>query len=511
MHERESDAVRLAILLSAVTALHLIAAVRFPMVASEAYYRVWAQHPAFGYFDHPPMVAWIGAAFLGAVPASTLAARTGPVLLSALTILLVHRLARDLWPGGRTAWRAAVLFALAPIFFAGGVVLLPDTGLLLFMALTWVLFLRAVRRGTALLPWLLAGAAAGGALLSKFHALALLPPLYGFLLFVPEHRRLLRTPGPWAALAAALLVWSPNLLWNAANGFVTYGFQTQRSGLGAPGFSAKNVLVYLAGPLASLSPLLYAAVLLAAWRAFRRHRRDPETLYLLLAGAPILLFFALLCPLTSIGLHWPAAGFVPLIVLAARKIERGEVLTPRLARLTAPVAGAFVVLLLVAPEVVRLLPDGARLPLLSGKASAARLKEALVDWRALGRDLKSLVAREGPARYPMTVTDDFHLAALLAFYADGPDRTFVYRAKRANQFGLWLAARPDLPGRDAVVALKVDADEGFALDEADEERLRRAFSRVEEGPLLPVTVASGGRAGWALRILFGRGFRGMLP
>ena len=107
-------------------------------------------------------------------------------------------------------------------------------------------------------------------------------------------------------------------------------FQSHRSGLGTPAFKVKNVFGYLAGPLASLSPLLYVVVLAALVRGFRA-RREPETLYLLLAGVPILLFFALLAPSTSIGLHWPAVGFVPLVVLAARRMELGH--GPRLRRL----------------------------------------------------------------------------------------------------------------------------------------------------------------------------------
>ena len=218
---RRSDAARLALLILIVTALRAFAALRFPMVASEAYYWTWARHPALGYFDHPPMVAWIGVAFFGWVDASQLAARSGPLLLGALVIVLVHRLARELWPDGGTAWRAALLFSLAPIFFAGGVVLIPDTGLLLFCLLAWILFLRAVRHGPALLPWLLAGIAAGGAMLSKFHAFALLPPLYGFLVFVPGNRKLLRTPGPWVALGIAALCLAPNLWWNSTHDWAT--------------------------------------------------------------------------------------------------------------------------------------------------------------------------------------------------------------------------------------------------------------------------------------------------
>jgi hypothetical protein len=182
---------------------------------------------------------------------------------------------------------------------------------------------------------------------------------------------------------------------------------------------------------------------------------------------------------------------------------------PRLRRWTAPVAAVILGLLLVAPEVARRLPDRARLPLFGDKVAVERLKEALVDWPDLGRQVREVVRREGPERFPMTMTDDFHLAALLSFYAAAPERTFVFRARKANQFGLWLADRPELLGRDALVAMKVRDEDGFRLDEDDGRRLAAAFESAEPGPLLPVALPGGGRARWALRILFARGFRGL--
>ena len=168
-------------------------------------------------------------------------------------------------------------------------------------------------------------------------------------------------------------------------------------------------------------------------------------------------------------------------------------------------------LLLATPEIARRMPDRARLPFFGDKAAAERLKEALIDWPDLGRQVREVVEREGPERFPMTMTDDFHLAALLSFYAAEPERTFVFRARKANQFGLWLADRPELLGRDALVLLKVREEDGLRLDADDEQRLGVVFDFVEAGPLLPVVLPGGGHARWALRVLYARGFRGLRP
>ena len=39
--------------------LRAVMAVLLPLSADEAYYWLWSKHLAAGYFDHPPMIAWL--------------------------------------------------------------------------------------------------------------------------------------------------------------------------------------------------------------------------------------------------------------------------------------------------------------------------------------------------------------------------------------------------------------------------------------------------------------------
>ena len=48
-----------AVVLGVLTVLRVYAAFNVPLTADEAYYWTWSLHPAFGYTDHPPMVAWL--------------------------------------------------------------------------------------------------------------------------------------------------------------------------------------------------------------------------------------------------------------------------------------------------------------------------------------------------------------------------------------------------------------------------------------------------------------------
>src|SRR5579875_247550 len=57
-------------IVAAVTIMRGIAAFTVPLTGDEAYYWEWSRHLAFGYTDHPPMVAWTIAlfSFLGTSP-----------------------------------------------------------------------------------------------------------------------------------------------------------------------------------------------------------------------------------------------------------------------------------------------------------------------------------------------------------------------------------------------------------------------------------------------------------
>src|SRR6478752_1651969 len=58
MSQNEGRLVRNTVLtILALVALRLIAAALTPLTFDEAYYWMWSQHLALGYYDHPPMVA----------------------------------------------------------------------------------------------------------------------------------------------------------------------------------------------------------------------------------------------------------------------------------------------------------------------------------------------------------------------------------------------------------------------------------------------------------------------
>ena len=162
----------------------------------EAYHYLLAIHPDWSYYDHPPMMAIVERLGLAVGGTSALALRLGFVGLFAGTTWLMARLATRCY-GERAGLLAAVLLnATAYYGVAASTFALPDGPLAFFWLLTLDRLLAAFERPEKLGRWAWAGAAWGGAMLSKYHGLLLPAGAVVYLILEPPARRALRRPGP---------------------------------------------------------------------------------------------------------------------------------------------------------------------------------------------------------------------------------------------------------------------------------------------------------------------------
>jgi 4-amino-4-deoxy-L-arabinose transferase-like glycosyltransferase len=97
-----------------------------------------------------------------------------------------------------------------------------------FWALAGLAFRSGLRHGRVA-DWLLLGLALGLALWAKYFVAVLAVPLGLFLLADRDARRALATPGPWVALAAALVVMAPHLVWLVHNDFLPFAYASARA------------------------------------------------------------------------------------------------------------------------------------------------------------------------------------------------------------------------------------------------------------------------------------------
>lgn len=330
------------------TVLRVALAAVLPAGVDEAYSIGVARQFSLSYFDHPPLHLWLVGAWARLTGSENLLVLRLPfIALGAVSSWLMYRLGATLF-GERAGFWALILFTLAPVF---GVVhltmILPD-GPLIAAALGAALVVAriAFRPGERTLgPWALAGLLAGLALLSKYHGVLLILGVLLFLLTTPEGRRQLLRPGPWVAAAIAGLCFLPVLVWNAQNDWVSFGFQSGRSGIGS-GLRWLGPLESLAIQGGYLLPWIFVPL---AWALVRAIAGGPQNqrrwLLACLPLLPIAIFTAL--TLFSRGLaHWQMPGWLFAIPLAGELLADAGKRLGRAARIVAIGTGVLLVALL---------------------------------------------------------------------------------------------------------------------------------------------------------------------
>jgi len=268
------------------------------LLDDEAYYWMYARYPAWGYFDHPPMIGAIIGAGYTLFP-NPFGVRLIIVLMSTATLLGIERLLEK--KDDRLFFMMALSLGVLQV---GGIIAVPDIPLLFFTTL----FLLAFRRFTKQQRWretVLMAISMAGMAYSKYHgALVVI-----FCLAAVPHL-LLR----WQTYAAALLaltLFTPHLLWQWQHDFPSFRYHLFERN--APIYKVAYTTEYLLGQLALAGPLIGWLILWAA----ARHRPVSETekaLRWVLLGCYA--FFFLNTFKGRVEANWTAPALVPLIVLS---------------------------------------------------------------------------------------------------------------------------------------------------------------------------------------------------
>jgi len=116
-------------------------------------------------------------------------------------------------------------------------------------------------RQARLVHWLVLGLAVGLALWAKYFVVVLAFPLALCLLVDRDARRALATPGPYVALAVALVIMAPHLLWLVRNDFLPFAYAEARA---APVRGLFDHVLHPAVFVASQFVFLLPALLIAA-------------------------------------------------------------------------------------------------------------------------------------------------------------------------------------------------------------------------------------------------------
>ncbi|WP_030156723.1 glycosyltransferase family 39 protein [Glycomyces sp. NRRL B-16210] len=180
----------------------------------ELYFRML--EPAWGHVDQPPLTPLIGKAAIALFGDTVWAMRVPAVLCMVAVLWLAVLTVRELGGGKAAQALCAWGLAFAGVALAFGHLLSTATVDLVVWAAVLLFAIRALTRDARW--WLAVGAVTGVGLYNK-HLVVLLLLSVAVALLAVGPRRALASKWLWAGVALALVVGSPNLIYQAVNGW----------------------------------------------------------------------------------------------------------------------------------------------------------------------------------------------------------------------------------------------------------------------------------------------------
>ena len=418
------------VLLLIALGMRLLYAALLQLAPDEAFYWVWSRHLALGYFDHPPMIAylmWLGTHALGS---NEVGVRLLAVVMALGAMVIIVWLAgRVLREPRATAW-VAIVWLTSPLLAGMGTIFTPDTPAVFFSVcglVFAVLVAERVDRVDARSRWWLwvaFGLFAGLALLSKYPAVLLPAGVCFAFLFSREGIREFKRPWIYLSGILAVLVFSPVILWNATHHWASFLFQLHHGTaadeetpkaltlLGRAGLFGKDLGNYAGGQAIVWTPILFAVSLIVLARCWSRYRRLSQVDRVLLwTGTLPLVLFGIACVKSHhTEVNWPAFSYFPLSILMARWLaETWSEARSDWARIAWQVALTFTVVMHVAfiPAVTNKLQQ-TRLPL-------PHVMTDFTEWRQRG----PILQRQASETNSFVVTNRHQDAGEAAFYMPG--------------------------------------------------------------------------------------------
>jgi 4-amino-4-deoxy-L-arabinose transferase-like glycosyltransferase len=289
----------------------------------------WSRELAFGYSKHPPLSAWLAAAWFALFPTSDWAFHLLAVTVAGVTLWIAWRLAGDYLDGEKRVLALAVLM-LVPFFNFHVLKFNANTVLLPAWAATTLCFLRSFERLSV--PWAaLAGLCAAAAMLGKYWSIFLVMGLGVAALVDSRRAAYFRSPAPWVTIGVGALALAPHFAWLAVNDFVTFSYAAAVH-VRTVAQAAGSVVGYLAGSAGYVA--LPVLLVLAAVRPSRAAVADmllpktPERRLVAAAFWAPLLLPAVVAPImrAEITSLWSMSAWtlLPVVLLSSPLLALGR-------------------------------------------------------------------------------------------------------------------------------------------------------------------------------------------
>ncbi len=442
----------------------------FLLVPDEAYYWQWSRYMAWGYYDHPPMIAWaikFATTFLGHTEYAVRLPSVFSMTIASIYLVLIAKR----WISPLAAFNTAILSQSILLFNVGGILATPDS----LQAVAWAgacfHVLRAYDDGK-LLHWILGGAWFGFGMLSKYSMLIFLPCGFLFGIFSTKHRKRLTNIWPYTGVVLGTIMFLPVILWNAENGWITFRHVAYKGGVNQQfGIHLKYLGEYIASQAGLLSPVVFMLIIIVWFYSLKKEFRNKSWIstYLFFTSFPVFASFALLSLHSRVEGNWAGMGYLTASILISEFVSHkpkkdqthpGILVSKKL--FPWAIGSSYLITALIMSLVLwPILPIPPRLDRISKETSG---------WQILGQRTNKIIKEMPNPEKTFVFGLNYQTASELAFYMPGNPRTVsINKWRRPNAYEYWWKDE-ELLGWDAVGI--------YGGSERHRNRLKQIFERV---------------------------------
>ncbi len=419
----------------------------------EAYYWMYSRQLAWGYFDHPPVIAvFIKLGY--ALFQNELGVRIISILSIAFSINIWEKIVQP----KQLKLFYMIILSVGILHFIGFMAI-PDTPLLLFASIYLLLFKKFLEKPDWILSTLLAITIAL-MMLSKYHAVLIVG------LTILPNLKLLKTPYFWFIAIASVGLLTPHILWQFNTDFPSIKYHLfDRS---TKAYQITNTLEYLGTQPFILGPFTGVIFLISAWK-YKIKTSFEYTLKFLFFGG--YLFFLIMTFKGRAEAHWTLFVIIPAVYFGYYYLSETEKLRNIFYKLF-PIT---MVLILAARLVVAVnfFPNTPFFANFHGKKL----------W------FQNIQKKAGDL--PVAFMNSYQKASLYQFYTQKSGFSLNSIYGRKNQFDIWKV-EDKFRNQDIVLIPNYDA-KNYELVNAKPKPFRykiiknfQAFSKIEIDVLTPI-------------------------
>ena len=287
--------------LAAFFVLNLVQSFFTELIFDEAYYWYYSQNMAWGYFDHPPMVALlikISSLFFN----GELGVRFMSCIISMINLVVLWLLIDKPEKNGYIPHFFLLVFSMT-LLNAYGFFTLPDTPLLFFTScflLSYKHFLKAEKITTAIVM----GICMAALMYSKYHAVLVI------LFVLLSNLKLVKNRYAWLSVLVALICYAPHFYWLYENDFVSIKYHLYERPNDAYSFE-KYTLGFFVN-LIAIFGLTFPFIYYALYKTKSKDLFNKALLYLVYG---VILFFFISSFNRRVQTQWIIVICIPLVVI----------------------------------------------------------------------------------------------------------------------------------------------------------------------------------------------------